>query len=156
MNKEHTYFVEGMHCASCEVLIEKKLLELPGVKSVEASTSSGKATIEYEGEKPNIEKLNDIFKKDNYLFFNNNYETNKVDDSAKKEKPVNKTLVAFNIAMFVIIAFLLLDRIGISGFLNVTSTSSLAVFFGFGVLAGLSSCAALVGGIVLSMPEPSQ
>ena len=156
MNKEHTYFVKGMHCASCEVLIEKKLLELPGVKSVEASTSSGKATIEYEGEKPNIEKLNDIFKKDNYLFFNNNYETNKVDDSAKKEKPVNKTLVAFNIAMFVIIAFLLLDKIGISGFLNVTSTSSLAVFFGFGVLAGLSSCAALVGGIVLSMSKQWQ
>ena len=26
--QEHTYFVKGMHCASCEILIEKKLIGL--------------------------------------------------------------------------------------------------------------------------------
>ncbi len=30
--REKTYFVKGMHCASCEILIEKKLLELKGTK----------------------------------------------------------------------------------------------------------------------------
>ncbi|MEK7664200.1 MAG: sulfite exporter TauE/SafE family protein [Patescibacteria group bacterium] len=156
MSKEHTYYIKGMHCASCEILIEKKLLEIPEVKSVEASTNSGKATIEYEGERPNVETLNHIFQKDNYSFFNNEYEAKKFDGVNKKEKLANKTLVAFNIAIFIIIAFLLLDRIGVSGFLNVTSTSSLLSFFGFGILAGLSSCAALVGGIVLSMSKQWQ
>ena len=45
--KEKTYYIKGMHCAACEVLIEKKLLEIQGVKSVEASTGKGRAVIEY-------------------------------------------------------------------------------------------------------------
>ncbi len=152
MNKEHTYFAKGMHCASCEILIEKKLLEIPGVKSVEAKTSNGQVIVEYEGEKPSSEKLNGIFKKDNYTFFENEYKIKE----KKVENTLNPTLLAFVIVLFMVIAFLILDRMGISGLLNVTSTSSLWAFFGFGLLAGLSSCAALVGGIVLSMSKQWQ
>ncbi len=66
--REQTYFVSGMHCASCEVLIEKKLLELEGIKSIEASTSKGEVLIEYEGERPTLERLNEILKKEGYIF----------------------------------------------------------------------------------------
>ncbi len=149
---EHTYYVKGMHCASCEVLVEKKLLSILGVKSVEASTSNGKVTIEYDGGKPSIEILNSIFKKDNYTFFDAPYTAT---PTVKKEG-INKNLVALAVATFIIMAFLLLDKMGISGFLNVGSTSSLVAFFGLGLLAGLSSCAALVGGIVLSMSKQWQ
>ncbi len=148
--QEKTYYIKGMHCAACEVLIEKKLLEIPGVKSVDASTDKGQAIVEFEGAQPKIEVLNDIFKKDNYAFFDNQQEVKK---TAKEEKPVSKTLIAFNIAILIVIAFLLLDRAGVSSFLSVGSNSSLIAFFGFGLLAGLSSCAALVGGIVLSMSK---
>src|SRR3989344_3882012 len=146
MAKEQTYYVKGMHCAACEVLIEKKLLEIPGVFSVEASTGKNRAVIEYEGEKPDIKKLNEIFQKDNYTFS---------DESVKNEsqKPGSRTLLAFNIAIFITIAFLLLGKTGVSGLFSVGSSSSVFAFFGFGVLAGLSSCAALVGGIVLSMSK---
>src|SRR3989338_3812381 len=146
MAKEQTYYVKGMHCAACEVLIEKKLLEIPGVFSVEASTCKNRAVIEYEGEKPDIKKLNEIFQKDNYTFS---------DESVKNEsqKPGSRTLLAFNIAIFITIAFLLLGKTGVSGLFSVGSSSSVFAFFGFGVLAGLSSCAALVGGIVLSMSK---
>ena len=48
--QEKTYYVKGMHCAACEVLIEKKLLEIPGVKSVQASTDKGRALVEYDGQ----------------------------------------------------------------------------------------------------------
>ncbi len=163
-NKEHIYYVKGMHCASCEILIEKKILEIPNVKSAEASTDSGRVVVEYEGEKPKAENLNDIFRKDNYTFFENEYVQNKSSDSHSskdltKEKNVsnknsaNPVLVAFNVAIVIVIAFLILDRAGISGILNVNSSSSLITFFIFGLLAGLSSCAALVGGIVLSMSK---
>jgi len=63
--KEHIYYVNGMHCASCEVLIEKKLSALKEVKSVEASADKGKVFIVYQGEKPNINRLNKIFKGEN-------------------------------------------------------------------------------------------
>ena len=147
MAKEHTYYVKGMHCASCEVLIEKKLLEIPGVTSVNASTNRQEVTIEYKGEKPNVHALDHIFKKDNYTFSENQHQEKK----DGRNSPANPTLVAFNIAIIIVIAFLLLEGMGISGALNIGSTSSLAAFFGFGLLAGLSSCAALVAGMVPSM-----
>ncbi len=149
MIKEHTYFIKGMHCASCEILVEKKLLEIVGVRAVEASTAHGKATIEYDSEKPSLGKINEIFEKDNYIFFDAPYTA----IPTVKKEGTNKTLVALAVATFIIMAFLLLDKMGISGFLNVGSKSSLVAFFGFGLLAGLSSCAALVGGIILSMSK---
>jgi sulfite exporter TauE/SafE/copper chaperone CopZ len=150
MIKEHIYYVKGMHCASCEILIEKKLLELPNIKSVNASTAKGEVVVEYEDVKPKIENLNKIFEKDNYKFFENQI---KGEDFNKNHKKSSPTLIAFNIAAFIIIAFLILDKIGIGGFINVNSTSSLGAFFMFGILASLSSCAALVGGIILSMSK---
>ena len=37
---EQTYYVDGRHCAACEIVVEKKLIELDNVRSVDASTSS--------------------------------------------------------------------------------------------------------------------
>ena len=148
--KQQKYKVEGMHCASCEILIEKKLLDLKNVKSVNAKTSEGEVLLEYEGDEPKAEELNNIFKKENYKFSDSN---NKKTEKIVEGKKANSTLVAFNIAIFIIIAFLILDKVGISGFLSVDSKSSLVLFLGFGFLASISSCAALVGGIILSMSK---
>ena len=150
MSQEHIYSVKGMHCAACEVLIEKKLLEIPGVKAVDASTADGKATVEYEGEKPTINVLNDIFRKDSYTFFENQLIKEEI---SGKSSSANHTLFGFAIAAVIIMAFLLLDKLGIPGLFNISSKSSLVSFFGFGILAGLSSCAALVGGMVLSLSK---
>ncbi|MDP3882788.1 MAG: sulfite exporter TauE/SafE family protein [Candidatus Staskawiczbacteria bacterium] len=150
--KEQVYLVKGMHCASCEILIEKKLLDLPGIKAVDASTSKSKVVIEYEGEKPSADKLNKIFAGDNYKF--SNFATQERRNSeAGSPKKANSTLIAFNIALFLIIGFLFLNKMGVSGIINVGSKSSLFAFFGLGLLAGISSCAALVGGMVLSMSK---
>lgn len=149
--KEQTYHVKGMHCAACEVLIEKKLLEIPGVKAVDASTANGRAVVEYEGQKPSLDTLNAIFKKDNYAFFENQQAVQQ--ETLERNGVKNSTLIGFAVAAAVIAAFVLLDRMGVSGLLNITSTSSALSFFAFGVLAGLSSCAALVGGMVLSLSK---
>ena len=149
MINKHTYKVEGMHCASCEILIEKKLSDVQNIKSVNASTATGEVAIEFEGDRPNPEKLSNIFKQENYKFS----DLNGVAKKAEENNRANPTLVAFVIAIFIIIGFLILDKAGIANFLSLNSNSSLLVFLGFGFLAGLSSCAALVGGIVLSMSK---
>ncbi|MCX6719493.1 MAG: sulfite exporter TauE/SafE family protein [Candidatus Staskawiczbacteria bacterium] len=152
MNK-HIYKVKGMHCASCEILIEKKLLDLQNIKSADASTSKGEVVIQFEGERPNPERLSKIFKEENYEFSELALSEVKGLSKQNNGKKLSPTLVGFNIAIIIIIAFLLLDKMGMSGFLNVGSQSSLIVFLGFGFLASVSSCAALVGGIVLSMSK---
>ncbi len=144
--KEHIFYVKGMHCASCEILIEKKFLELKRIKSVEASASRGEVLIEYEGELPGIEMLNKIFKKENYVFFDQPTER---ENSLEKNNP----LKIFFISALLIGGFLYLYKSGLSGLVNVSSKSSLPAFFVLGLVAGVSSCAALVGGLVLSMSK---
>lgn len=143
-----------MHCASCEILIEKKLLDINNIKSVDASTGKGEVVVEYEGDRPNPERLSRMFAEEHYKFSDIDTK-NKLADvkDAGETNKVNPTLVAFTIAAFVVIVFLILERAGIANFLSLDAASSLLAFFGFGILAGLSSCAALVGGIVLSMSK---
>lgn len=143
--KEKRYFVQGMHCASCELLIEKKLLSAKRIKSVEASAAKGEVVIEYTGGKPSLYKLNEIFKKDNYVF----------SDEPQESKNDSKSSLFINIgiALLIFLGFLGLNKLGLSGLVNVSSSSSLPAFFVFGLLAGVSSCAALVGGMILSMSK---
>jgi sulfite exporter TauE/SafE/copper chaperone CopZ/plastocyanin len=141
---ECVYKVKGMHCASCEVLIEKTILDLYGVQAVDASTGKGEVTIEYENDVPTVKKLNHLFKKDNYLFL----------EKSVSEIAENSSLArGMLIAAIIILVFLGLNKMGFSNLINVSSTSTLPAFFIFGLLAGFSTCAALVGGIVLSMSK---
>lgn len=144
--KEQVYFVSGMHCASCEILIERKLLEFPGVKSVEASVKEGKVLLVCEDIKPSLEKLNKLFKKEGYRFSEKPIEE-------KGGKEGNNLLLALVIAFWLIVGFLVLNQSGLPSLVSVNSTSTLPIFFVFGLIAGVSSCAALIGGLVLSMSK---
>ncbi|MBI4919848.1 sulfite exporter TauE/SafE family protein [Candidatus Azambacteria bacterium] len=144
--KEHIYYVKGMHCASCEILIEKKLLELENIKSVEAKTAKGEALIEYAGERPAIERLNEIFKRDGYVF------SDRPKEAANGFRP-KEFFITLGIGLLIVAGFIGLSNSGLSGLINVSSKSSLPAFFALGLMAGISSCAALVGGIILSMSK---
>lgn len=144
--REFTYFVKGMHCASCEVLIEKRLLKFKGVKSVEASTVKEEVLVEFEGQRPTREDLTRAFRDDGYTFFDRPIK----DQNERQEGNLSNTLVTAGIIIFL---FFLLNKMGLSSWVNVSSSSSLPAFFFLGLLAGLSSCAALVGGLVLSMSK---
>lgn len=146
-SREETYYVQGMHCASCEVLIEKKLLELPGVKAAEASTKKGRVIVEYAEEKPSITALNQIFQQEKYRFSEQRDASPAI---SFQRKDWVKTL---SIALIVIVGFLLFNRLQLGTYIAVAPGTALPMFFVFGLVAGLSSCAALVGGIVLSMSK---
>jgi len=160
--KERVYFVKGMHCTSCEIILEKDILSIPGVKAVEASTNKGKVVIEYDKEYPTEEGLNSIFKKQGYSFSEQKVNAKKGLSFVKKNKDGNIVIdkkqlksfsITFGIALVFIIGFVFLNESGLSALISVNAKSSLFLFLVFGVLAGLSSCAALVGGVVLSMSK---
>jgi len=141
---EKTYYIKGMHCASCEMLIEKRMLEVLGIQFADATLANGKLEIVYNGEKPSIDFLNKIFKESGYVF---------------SEKPFagvknwQNNIGPVIIAVLAIGLFFIFSRIGLASFADIGSKSSLAAFFIFGLLAGVSSCAALVGGLVLSLSK---
>lgn len=144
------YRVKGMHCNSCEILIERKIIKFKGVKDVNAYTDKGVVEIEYDQQCPNLATLNEAVKEHGYSISEINGDTRQIDDeSVAKLSPIKVGLIS----LLVIIGFVLLYRSGISSVLTVNSATALPAFFVFGLLAGLSSCAALVGGIVLSMSK---
>ena len=146
--KEAVFFVKGMHCASCELLIEKRLLKEKGIKAVEASTAKNRVRIKYSDSLPSLKKLNKKFKRHNYSFFNK--EGAKL---FKNHKKADNLLAIIGISTLVVLVFLLLNKLGLTALINVNSQSALPAFFVFGLLAGFSTCAALVGGIILSMSK---
>ena len=44
----HTFRIEGMHCASCALLIDDTLQDLPGVRSTRTSMKKGRSVVELE------------------------------------------------------------------------------------------------------------
>ncbi len=119
---------------------------MESVKSADASVGKGQVLIEYENNKPSIDKLNRLFKKENYIFSDKPLEI-------KSESPKSDWPIIIGSASLLIVAFIILNRLGVSGLLNISAKSSLPTIFIFGLLAGISSCAALVGGLVLSMSK---
>ncbi len=147
--KSTTYSVSGTHCHACEILIEKEIKALPGIASVEALSSNG--TVKIVGQKiPEITFLNKIFKDSGYEF--------SLPLSLKGDRGGFKPdiFTSLLIVMGILAAFFLLNKIGIFSTFNVNSTSFYPAFFVFGLLAGLSTCAALVGGIILSLSQQWQ
>lgn len=146
--KTLTYYIQGMHCAACEIVIEKTIIKEDSVESVDASTSQGKVVVEYlPGQKTlSTDYFNKLFKKDNYIF-------SETSAPAYQRTDNSDPMTALLIGAAFIVGYILLSKSGFSSLISVNATSSLPVFFLFGLLAGVSSCAALVGGIVLSLSK---
>lgn len=141
MSKE-TVYVQGMSCSACELNIEKELLNIPGVTFVEALLSQGVVRFEYTGKKPTITDLNNIFQKMGYTF-----------SKIPPKKSKKSLLVVMLTSISIIGVFLLISQSSFATLINVSSQSSLPTFFVFGLIAGLSTCATLIGGLVLSLSK---
>ena len=138
-----TYQVEGMHCKSCEILIEETLEALKGVKKAEVNLNRNELTIESNKE-ISSGKLNAIFEKSGYRFF----DFKPTLPSLKKGGNTGWTWMLP--AVGIILLFILLNKLGLASFLRVNNQSSLITIFIFGIIAGFSSCGALLSGIIVT------
>lgn len=141
-----TYRVKGMHCSSCEAIIEERISRLDTVEKVRASASSGKVIIKYSGEKPSLTFLDKLFSDTEYSF--SRYVPEKR-SSLEAGRFVGLAILVISVP----VAFILLEMSGISGLLDVSQSTSLPVFVLLGLIAGVSSCAALVGGLIVSLAK---
>ena len=49
--------ISGMHCRSCEILVEDKLSEIPEVERAVLNYKKGSAEIHYGSQKPNMHEI---------------------------------------------------------------------------------------------------
>lgn len=159
---ECTLYVEGMHCAACEILIEKKLSERENIVSTDIDVSQGTAKVKYKGEKLNLDSINEELSSYGYSvgekISGHKDQKQLITIGSKGELLVNiyvlkRFLLVFTTLIVILGLFFLVNKTGLQGLVTVDSTSSLPMFFLFGLVAGSSTCAALVGGILLSMAK---
>ena len=143
--KTYTFHVHGMHCNSCVVLTESKLGDLPSVSKVTSDLKNH--SVEITGDFGNkteaqiAEELTIIVKGNGYTI------------SVEKqllEKNWSDFKIAVPIAIGFAVFFILLQKLGIVNLVgggNVTYGTAFIV----GIIASLSTCMAVVGGLVLSM-----
>lgn len=142
--RKETLFIQGMHCKSCELLIEENLAKIPGIKRVYANHKSGIAEIYYEHRSPHAE-IEKAVKNAGYS----------LGTDAKRPflsaNPAAYIELGFAGAVLILIA-LWLKIAGVFDInLQFSSAPSLFVVVLIGLTAGVSTCMALVGGLVLGI-----
>src|SRR3989344_5159423 len=143
--KTYTFHVNGMHCKACVVLTESELNDVPEV--TKAKSSLANHTVEVTGDFGDKEPehiardLSEVLKPHGYTL------------SLEKQKHLAKWSdfkLAVPIALGFIALFIILQKLGI---VNLVTASKVdyATAFGIGLIASVSTCMAVVGGLVLSM-----
>jgi uncharacterized protein len=142
--------IQGMHCKSCEVLIEKEISKIPGVKRCWVYHKNGTATIESDMPIPagEIEKAVTAH---GYRIVSEN---EKNDSKKSHTNGIGDYMDIGFIAILLIIAIFLIKEFGISQYFpKIGSQVSPLIAIALGVVASLSTCLALVGGIVMGFGE---
>ncbi len=142
--------IDGMTCSSCEVIIEKKFKNIPGVKHVSVSAHKGTAHVECDcADLPSLQAFQDVLG-------NERYRVREIEQAFRSVAPVEKTeRPSFaRVLGFFVLAFLastLLSRFGIfQTSSSVGEGMTIGSAFILGLIAATSSCLATVGGLLLS------
>lgn len=139
------YTIHGMHCASCEVLIERKWKKIPGVEKVNVNHATGRAEIVYNQE-PDLGRLQHEITKHGYTVSHEKSTPQAPLQSTKKEY-IETGAVFF----IVVVIYLLLKRFDILPDLGISENMSYGFVFVIGLVAAMSTCIAVTGGLLLAV-----
>jgi len=143
--KTYTFYVQGMHCNACTLLTESELMDMPHISRAKASLSEN--TLEVEGDfgakdsKTIAEELTGVLSKHGYTV---------TVERQRVSRKWSDFKVALPVALGFGILFVLLQKAGLVN-LIAGGKATYGTAFVIGIVASLSSCMAVVGGLLLSM-----
>jgi sulfite exporter TauE/SafE/copper chaperone CopZ len=140
-----TFHISGMHCKACVVLVEGELMDHPAIERATASLSRHRVEIAgpilQAGPEATIRDLTPILERHGYAL------------SLTKPKARiawREFLYALPIAAAFLVVFFALQRLGIVNLVSLQG-ANYATAFVIGIIASLSTCMAVVGGLTLSV-----
>src|SRR3989339_862 len=145
MVKTYTFHVTGTHCASCKILIEDVLKEQDFIKNAQVNLKKETVEIETESNQTPEELamiLSNKIKPNGY--------TLSVEKIVEEKKDDNTIWQAIPIGLVFLILFFILQKSGILN-LGLGGNTTPMTSFIIGLIASVSSCLAIVGGLVLSL-----
>ena len=159
MNK--TLRLEGLSCSACETKIERTLLQLDGVMSVNVNYVSSILTISYDEQKQTIGTITSELEKIGYFVVTDSgtYDTETLETkdqlnqkvSEKSDhKKMNYLLVSISGLLLFGAYFILINTNGFNFIPKITTNMGYGVLFVVGLLSSLH-CVAMCGGLNLSL-----
>lgn len=140
--------INGMTCASCELLLERKLKTVPGVKDVDINHRTGIARITADANHlPSQEKIASVVRKAGYSLDDGEAPTvSSIDPNKRKWMEIGGSLI---------IIFALYKLLQAFDIVSLAPSTSGALSFGgilvIGLVAGTSSCLAVAGGLLIAI-----
>lgn len=143
--KNYIFHVQGMHCAACVLLTESELENLPNVDKAKANLARCSVEVlgNFQTDSPKViaEQLSRTLQPHGYTL---------LAEDVKDVIVWSDFKIALPIALVLAILFLLLQKLGIVNLVTINKVNYGAAFV-IGLVASVSTCMAVVGGLVLSM-----
>ncbi len=143
--QKYIFHVNGMHCNACTLLIEGELGELPTISQVKSSLKDH--TVEVTGDF-GAKTIEEIAKELSQPLIAHGYSLSV--QKVERETKWGEFKIAIPLALGFAILFVLLQKMGIVNLVN-SENINYGTAFVIGIIASLSTCMAVVGGLVLSM-----
>ncbi|MBI2474364.1 MAG: sulfite exporter TauE/SafE family protein [Candidatus Taylorbacteria bacterium] len=141
----YRFHVNGMHCKSCSVLIEDELKSVPGVGSLSSDFRTKELVVSgsFDVAPHELAKLfTEKVKAHGY--------TVSVDKSVRQAANWGEFKIAVPIALAFMAGFVILQKLGLVNAIG-SGEVTLGTTFLVGLIASVSTCMAVVGGLLLSM-----
>ena len=143
-----TLHIVGMHCRACIVLTELEATEVPYIASARSDLKEHTITVEgdFAGKSPDAvaAELTGVLRPHGYTVSVDGF------DKLTAGKQWEDFKLAIPVAFAFIVGFMLLQKLGIVNLVQSGSVTYGTAFI-IGIVASLSTCMAVVGGLVLSM-----
>ncbi|MEK7083782.1 MAG: sulfite exporter TauE/SafE family protein, partial [Patescibacteria group bacterium] len=136
--------IRGMHCASCEILIGEQLKKISGVTNVRVSQKNAQADIQYCGNPPDDAAIARAVQAAGY-----EVGAQKPLSWLSREKNDYSDLA--KAAIILALLYYIARSLGVFDIAINTERTGLAIALLVGIVAGVSTCMALIGGLVLSL-----
>ena len=148
--KNKVVYIKGMHCVSCEKLLEDELKDIPGIKTIKADRQEGILNIGYEEKEPEFSEISQIVTKYGYTAYRNNGELSK----NKDKNSAMDWFLAVAITAILIMAYQIFQATGFGDKIGVVNANiGYGAAFLIGLVASVSSCLAVVGSVVIIFSE---
>ena len=143
--KTYTFHVTGMHCNACILMTESELMDVPYVSIAKTDLHRNSVEITGDfGERSPESIAGDLTK----VLIKNGYSLSV--EKQREEKGWDDFRIAIPIALAFAVLFVVLQKVGLVNLIT-TSKVSFGTAFVIGIIASLSTCMAVVGGLLLSM-----
>ena len=138
--KKFSINIDGMTCASCEVLIERRLKKIDGIKTVKVNHHQGLAEI-YSHKALDLAQIQQAIEKDGYS----------ISDLKQRKNFVRDLAETALLVIIVVAVYLLLLKLNFFPDISVGSNMSLWMIFAIGLIASTSTCIAVTGGLLIAL-----